>query len=180
MSRLGPYRKATASAGVICSLVSTSDRRSWSSLSTFGCLIEYKDDHYKHRSDGDRENPPTWVIPPGRRVNIQLGKERSPASLNFVVPSGLSFTDQGLRARAIKEFRELSNNPPGPVDEMGGLGPGSLTSTATFGAARAGLHQQVSLPPVKIGSQGCHAWVMGKKIGEGSFGQVFEVFNSAD
>ncbi|KAJ4409170.1 hypothetical protein N0V82_009549 [Gnomoniopsis sp. IMI 355080] len=67
-------------------------------------------------------------------------------------------------------FRARQNNP---ISLMGGLGLGSQALTATFGI-RA-LEQEMSLPKIK---KGRYAWITGKRLGKGAYGEVVEMFNS--
>lgn len=68
----------------------------------------------------------------------------------------------------IRKFQALQNNP---VPFLGGLGLGSMSVTAG---------EPPDLDRLRLPSQkkGRYAWILGKRIGSGGFGEVKEVFNS--
>lgn len=134
--------------------------------SKHGTLISYGNDHYKHRILGDRENPPTWVIPPEQEVWISLGHSPFAPHLTLLVPDYSAHKEQYLQE--VCKFQALQENP---VPFMGVLGSDNQTVTAD-GPLDLDRHQ---LPSPK---KGRYAWIVGRTIGRGAFGEVKEVFNS--
>lgn len=127
-----------------------------------GGNVSYQDDHYRHATIGNPEHPPTWVIPPGRKVEFHYGS----LWLEILVPDHQSHLDQYLHR--LQMFRTLQNNP---ISLMGGLGLDSQTLTASG----PGSGQE---PPLPGDKHGRYAWITGKQLGKGAFGEVIEMFNS--
>lgn len=83
--------------------------------------VSYENDHHPHKTIGNPEHPPTWVIPPGRKVTFSHG----PLQLEFVVPDHQRHLHQYLDG--IQIFRASRNNS---VSMMSGPGLGNQTLTA--------------------------------------------------
>lgn len=129
-----------------------------------GCFVAYNDDkNYPHDSIGDARDPPVWVIPPGRPVHFHFARTR----LVFVVPDHESHEAQ--YRQGLQDFRAHQNNPV----SLDRLGLGSQTVTATLGAPA--WEQEMPSPSVK---KGRYAWITGKHLGQGAYGEVVEMFNS--
>lgn len=119
------------------------------------------------RSKGDRENPPTWVIPVGWKVSVTLGDCQS--SLHFQVPDHSDYL-QEYRQR-VMAFKAAQNNP---ISFLGGLALNSqrAITRGLFSAAQRAILE---------GKEGRYAWIISDKIlGEGGFGEVLEVFNTTN
>lgn len=119
------------------------------------------------RSRGSNSNPPTWVVPVGWKVSVQMGDCRSP--LVFQVPDHSDYIEE--YRRNIVKFKSAQNNP---VPLLGGLAiDGQLATTR-------GLFTDAQRA-ARGGKQGRYAWIIGNgTLGEGTFGEVVQVFNTSN
>lgn len=148
--------------------------------STFGCRLTYikkgstsgsekeEDDRLQRTvSKGNKKNPPTWVLPVGWKVIVAMGDCDS--AFTFQVPDHSDYFQE--YQKRVLEFQAVQNNP---VSFLGGLGLNSqrATTRGRFSAA-----QRATLD----GKAGRYAWITSDRtLGEGTFGEVFEVFNTTN
>lgn len=162
--------------------------------STFGCMMTYvslrsntsskistpparvsdpasvKKETERHQiswSQGNKNNPPTWVIPVGWKVSVKLGDCES--LLHFEVPDHSDYLQE--YQQKVMAFNAAQNNP---ISFLGGLALNDqrATTRGLFTAA-----QRATLG----GKEGRYAWIISDKIlGEGGFGEVLEVFNTTN
>lgn len=121
--------------------------------------------HQRNRSEGNRKNPPTWVIPVGWQVIVRLGDCES--LFYFEVPDHSDYSQE--YQQKVMAFKSPQNNP---ISFLGGLALNSqraVTRGLFTAAQRATLE----------GKEGRYAWIIsGTSLGSGGFGEVFEVFNT--
>lgn len=118
-------------------------------------------------SAGNKSNPSTWVIPVGWTVSVEMGGCGSP--LVFEVPDHSDYIDE--YRRNVAQFKAAQNSP---ISFLGGLALDSqrATTRGLFTEAQAAA---------RTGKQGRYAWIVGdRNLGEGTFGEVLEVFNTTN
>lgn len=119
------------------------------------------------RSEGNKSNPPPWVIPVGWTVSIEMGDCGS--SLIFQVPDHSDYIEE--YRRKVREFTAAQNNP---ISLLGGLALNSQRATTR------GLFTEAQRAAL-AGKKGRYAWIIsGRTLGEGTFGEVLEVFNTTN
>lgn len=119
--------------------------------------------HPSRRGDGD-ESPPTWVVPVGWVVSVDMGGLACP--LEFIVPNHTAnFSEY---KQNVLKFRKHQSNP---FPFLGGM---------TLNNERAMTINLLEAPKTDLkGKEGRYAWIMGDQVlGEGTYGQVVQVFNT--
>ncbi|KAI3391088.1 hypothetical protein diail_7966 [Diaporthe ilicicola] len=145
-------------------------------ISKFGSVITYTQDianrseakpfPQTHQINGSKSTPPVWVIPVGWEVSIKLGKCETPIVLHVPDHSDHIEEYQGK----VLEFKAEQNNS---LPFLGGRAFETLPITTGASIPTGQRHTSGS-------GKGRYAWIIGdKRLGRGSFGQVFEVFNSS-
>ncbi|CAN8100567.1 unnamed protein product [Discula destructiva] len=119
------------------------------------------------QSDGNKDDPPTWVVPVGWTLSAKLGD--SSTRIDFQVPDHSDHLDQ--YHQRIAAFQKTQNNP---ISFLGGLALDSQRAT-TRGLLSA-AHQEAQQ---RRQNPNRYAWIVSdKRIGGGTFGDVYEVFNT--
>lgn len=120
-----------------------------------------------HRSMGDKKDPPTWVIPVGWVVSVRMGG--CLASLSFQVPDHTACLAE--YKQKVTNFKKVQNNPFAFLGGMA-LNTERATTMNLIAAAQNAAHDD---------KQGRYAWIVGnRRLGEGGFGDVYEVFNTSN
>ncbi|KAG8170227.1 hypothetical protein KVR01_000972 [Diaporthe batatas] len=120
-----------------------------------------------HEITGDKINPSVWVVPVGWKVLIKLGRVGLQISLQ--VPDHSDHMQK--YQEKVREFKAEQNNP---MPFLGGLALDSREITTGGLLPTVNRHTHDS-------RKGRYAWIIGdRKLGRGTFGQVFEVFNSSN
>lgn len=119
------------------------------------------------RTQGNRNDPSTWVIPVGWQVKVIMGDATIP--FTFQVPDHTSDIEQ-YRGKVMR-FKATQNNP---ISFLGGLVLDDQRATTRGLFVDA---QRVA----RGGKEGRYAWIVSDKhLGQGTFGDVLEVFNTTN
>lgn len=151
-------------------------------ISRFGCYLLYtkiraKEEKGKKphlgtrvRSDGDKANPPTCVVPVGWQVSVGMGPTSDTLVwCVFQVPDHSSGIEQYR-----KQVKAFTSTQTHPINLLGGLALDNERSTTR------GLFTEAK-QTARDGRTGRYAWIpSGKLLGQGAFGEVIEVFNTSN
>jgi hypothetical protein len=143
------------------------------------CKFHYEHDYQVHESEGNRNDPPSWVIPPTRRVTISTHCHTMIVSL----PEEADPSHQGYpeyRA-AIQKFRDRDDRDREPRgNDSPSLSNLHLRTQSVTASARSGKDRNQPAPVDPGQKAGRWAWVIFKDrvLGSGAHGEVREAFNS--